>query len=56
METIQLLVAMMFSFAKAVAKFPEKVSYLKSNNIVITKPLDNWKSLCYQRVRWASKT
>jgi hypothetical protein len=34
-----------------------RVSYLKSpNNIVITKPLDNWKSLCYQRVRWASKT
>ncbi|MFV5699661.1 glycosyltransferase family 2 protein [Flavobacterium sp. ZT3R17] len=35
----------------------EKVHYLKSkNNIVITKPLNDWKSLFYQRVRWASKT
>ena len=35
----------------------EKVHYLKSKNtIVITKPLDDWKSLFYQRVRWASKT
>ncbi len=46
-----------FLLQKAIAKSPEKVSYLKSpNNIVITKPLDDWKSLCYQRVRWASKT
>lgn len=45
-----------FLLQKAVAQFPEKVHYLKSkNNIVITKPL-NWKSLFYQRVRWASKT
>jgi glycosyltransferase involved in cell wall biosynthesis len=42
---------------KAIALFPDKVHYLKSeNNIVITKPLDDWKSLFYQRVRWASKT
>jgi hypothetical protein len=26
------------------------------SNIVTTKPLDDWKSLFYQRVRWASKT
>ncbi|TDD76482.1 glycosyltransferase family 2 protein [Flavobacterium caseinilyticum] len=46
-----------FLLQKAIAKSPEKVHYLKSeNNIVITKPLDNWKSLFYQRVRWASKT
>lgn len=46
-----------FLMQKAVAQFPGKVHYLKSqNNIVITKPLDNWKSLFYQRVRWASKT
>jgi glycosyltransferase involved in cell wall biosynthesis len=46
-----------FLLQKAVAKSPEEVHYLKSqNNIVITKPLDNWKSLFYQRVRWASKT
>jgi glycosyltransferase involved in cell wall biosynthesis len=46
-----------FLLQKAIAKSPEKVHYLKSqNNIVITKPLDDWKSLFYQRVRWASKT
>lgn len=46
-----------FLLQKAIAKFPEKVHYLKSqNNIVITKPLNDWKSLFYQRVRWASKT
>ncbi len=46
-----------FLLQKAVAQFPEKVHYLKSeNNIVITKPLNDWKSLFYQRVRWASKT
>lgn len=46
-----------FLLQKAISKLPEKVHYLKSqNNIVITKPLDDWKSLFYQRVRWASKT
>lgn len=35
----------------------KKVHYLKSeNNIVTTKPVENWKTLFYQRVRWASKT
>jgi cellulose synthase/poly-beta-1,6-N-acetylglucosamine synthase-like glycosyltransferase len=46
-----------FLLQKAVAQFPGKVHYLKSkNNIVTTKPLNDWKSLFYQRVRWASKT
>jgi glycosyltransferase involved in cell wall biosynthesis len=46
-----------FLLQKAIAKSPEKVRYLKSpNNIVLTKPLNDWKSLFYQRVRWASKT
>ena len=46
-----------FLLQKAVNRFPEKVHYLKSqSNIVITKPLNNWKSLFYQRIRWASKT
>lgn len=46
-----------FLLQKAISQFPKKVHYLKSkNNIVITKPLDDWKSLFYQRVRWASKT
>lgn len=46
-----------FLLQKAIARFPEKVYYLKSENtIVITKPMEDWKSLFYQRVRWASKT
>lgn len=46
-----------FLLQKAIARFPEEVHYLKSeNNIVLTKPVNNWKSLFYQRVRWASKT
>jgi glycosyltransferase involved in cell wall biosynthesis len=46
-----------FLLQKATAQFPEKVHYLKSQNTIITtKPLNNWKSLFYQRVRWASKT
>jgi len=46
-----------FLLQKAVTEYPEKVAYLKSKNtIVTTKPVDNWKSLFYQRVRWASKT
>ncbi len=46
-----------FLLQKAMAKFPKKVHYLKSENtIVATKPLNDWQSLFYQRVRWASKT
>ncbi|MEZ7500218.1 glycosyltransferase [Flavobacterium sp. Arc3] len=46
-----------FLLQKAIARFPEQVRYLKSkNNIVTTKPLNDWRSLFYQRVRWASKT
>jgi len=46
-----------FLLQKAIAQFPEKVHYLKSeNNIVLTKPVNDWKSLFHQRVRWASKT
>jgi glycosyltransferase involved in cell wall biosynthesis len=46
-----------FLLQKALAQYPEKVAYLKSKNtIVTTKPVDDWKSLFYQRVRWASKT
>jgi glycosyltransferase involved in cell wall biosynthesis len=46
-----------FLLQKAIARFPEKIHYLKSeNNIVVTKPVNDWKSLFYQRVRWASKT
>ncbi|TDE55434.1 glycosyltransferase family 2 protein [Flavobacterium sp. GT3P67] len=46
-----------FLLQKAIVHYPKKVHYLKSQNtIVFTKPLDDWKSLFYQRVRWASKT
>ncbi|WP_339920487.1 glycosyltransferase [uncultured Flavobacterium sp.] len=46
-----------FLLQKANARFPKQVHYLKSkNNIITTKPLNNWKPLFHQRVRWASKT
>lgn len=46
-----------FLLQKAMSRSPEKVHYLKSkNNIVQTKPMDNWKSLLHQRMRWVSKT
>jgi cellulose synthase/poly-beta-1,6-N-acetylglucosamine synthase-like glycosyltransferase len=46
-----------FLLQKAANLFPDKVHYLKSEEaIVITKPTENWKSLFYQRVRWAAKT
>src|SRR6218665_101926 len=46
-----------FLLQKAVAKVPKEVHYLKSvKNIVLTKPLNSWKVLFHQRVRWASKT
>lgn len=46
-----------FLLQKAMKTFPKKVFYLKSkSNIVHTKPLNDWKSLFHQRVRWASKT
>ncbi|WP_026703426.1 glycosyltransferase family 2 protein [Flavobacterium soli] len=46
-----------FLLQKAIRQFPEKVQYLKAfSAIVFTKPLNDWKSLFYQRVRWASKS
>ena len=46
-----------FLLQKAIAQFPKQVHYLKSRpNIVTTKPLNEWKPLFHQRVRWASKT
>lgn len=46
-----------FLLQKAIRQFPKKVHYLKSDaNIILTKSLDDFKSLFYQRVRWASKT
>ncbi|MGO4772509.1 glycosyltransferase [Flavobacterium sp. W22_SRS_FK3] len=46
-----------FLLQKAFNLFPDEVHYLKAKEaIVITKPTENWKSLFYQRVRWAAKT
>ncbi|WP_433765186.1 glycosyltransferase family 2 protein [Flavobacterium ginsenosidimutans] len=46
-----------FLLQKAIQKFSEKVHYLKAEEaIVTTKPTQDWKSLFYQRVRWAAKT
>lgn len=46
-----------FLLQKAALRYPDKLAYLKSKNcIVSTKALDDWTSLFYQRVRWASKT
>ncbi|WP_394776359.1 glycosyltransferase [Flavobacterium sp.] len=46
-----------FLLQKAANLFPDQVHYLKSEEaIVSTKPTENWKSLFYQRVRWAAKT
>jgi hypothetical protein len=48
---------MMYSYCKSDSAVSDRVHYVKSKeNIVTTKPLDDWKSLFYQRVRWASKT
>lgn len=46
-----------FLLQKAANLFPDKVHYLKAEDaIVVTKPTENWKTLFYQRVRWAAKT
>jgi cellulose synthase/poly-beta-1,6-N-acetylglucosamine synthase-like glycosyltransferase len=45
-----------FLLQKAIAKYPEKVHYLKSQTaIVTTKTEETWAKLFFQRVRWASK-
>ena len=51
------LMPRLYSIASSPKVFPDEVHYLKSEEtIVITKPTENWKSLFYQRVRWAAKT
>lgn len=45
-----------FLLQKAVANQRKKVHYLKSREaIVTTKPLNSWRVVFFQRVRWASK-
>lgn len=45
-----------FLLQKAFAKYPQHIQYLKSEEtIVITSAETSWKSLFFQRVRWASK-
>ncbi|CAD0004095.1 glycosyltransferase family 2 protein [Flavobacterium chungangense] len=46
-----------FLLQKAIERFPKEIHYLKAKEaIVLTKPTETWKSLFYQRVRWAGKT
>ncbi|MBZ4041606.1 glycosyltransferase family 2 protein [Flavobacterium hibisci] len=46
-----------FLLQKAIERFPKEVHYLKDEEtIVTTKPTETWKTLFYQRVRWAAKT
>jgi cellulose synthase/poly-beta-1,6-N-acetylglucosamine synthase-like glycosyltransferase len=46
-----------FLLQKAIAVFPKQVHYLKADeNIIITKPTPDWRSLFHQRIRWAAKT
>ncbi|BFM43289.1 glycosyltransferase [Flavobacterium sp. CFS9] len=46
-----------FLLQKTVDLFPDEVHYLKATAaIVSTKPTEDWKSLFYQRIRWAAKT
>ena len=45
-----------FLLHKAMAARPEKVHYLKSKDaMVMTKPVNGWLPLFFQRVRWGSK-
>ncbi|WP_418264862.1 glycosyltransferase family 2 protein [Flavobacterium faecale] len=46
-----------FLLQKAIAYTPKQVHYLKSSETIVhTKPLNDWKSVFYQRVRWAAKS
>ena len=46
-----------FLLQKAISKFPEKVSFLKDENAVVTtNPENDLYALLMQRIRWASKT
>lgn len=46
-----------FLLQTAAHLFPDHVHYLKSEEVIVTtKPTENWKTLFYQRVRWAAKT
>lgn len=45
-----------FLLQKAVRKYPEKVHFVKSKDLIVhTNPEDSWTKLFHQRVRWASK-
>lgn len=45
-----------FLLQKAVSKYPGKVHYLKSEDVIVTtKPVNGILDLFFQRVRWASK-
>ena len=46
-----------FLMEKIVKLYPEKVCYLKSDEVIVyTNSQPSWNSLIHQRVRWAAKT
>ena len=46
-----------FLLQKAFAKYPTQVQHLKSQETIVTTSAEiSWKSLFFQRVRWASKS
>lgn len=46
-----------FLFEKFIQLDKNKVKYLKNKKTIVTTfPVDNWKKLLQQRIRWASKT
>ena len=45
-----------FLLEKTAKQHPDKIGFLNTNAAtVITKPLDSWKQLLHQRMRWAAK-
>jgi glycosyltransferase involved in cell wall biosynthesis len=46
-----------FLLEKMIRRYPDKVKYLKSDEVIVrTKPENNIMDLIQQRIRWASKT
>ncbi|NND87799.1 MAG: glycosyl transferase, partial [Flavobacteriaceae bacterium] len=46
-----------FLLEKFQKSFPEKINYLNhSNAVIITQPVNSWKKVISQRIRWASKS
>jgi cellulose synthase/poly-beta-1,6-N-acetylglucosamine synthase-like glycosyltransferase len=47
----------MFLMYKISERYPNKIFFLKSQDaIVVTEPVETWRTFIHQRIRWASKT